>query len=68
MNVRLRSLTEQANVKIRVKIPARQLTTSEFHRSLVSIVKRSGSHGDEARIIEASISDSGESKFWGHRP
>ena len=40
-----------------MKIPASLSTTSELQRSLVSLVKRPRTHGDEARIIEVSISD-----------
>ena len=41
-SVRLPRLTEQTHIKIRVKIPASLLSTSELQRCLVSLVKQPG--------------------------
>ena len=43
--VRLRSLTEQTHIKIRVKIPESLSATNKHQQSLVSIVKQFGSEG-----------------------
>ena len=67
--VRLRSLTEQANAKIHVKITA---SFVNYKRTPVKLSQSFKSGPEvravEARIIEVTISDSGGSKSLGHRP